>query len=142
MFQKCTFKLIEKGNVAVFHYTPYISWQCHHRFIPLSINQVLLSVNKQEGMVTFMHRFIEKQRKVRSFREANFELYVQCFGQFVAWMCAFFHTNNPRLLPIHIKDMTQLKETVTSVYEKFNKGNLCYTEVNKCLFNHGNGSDP
>ena len=40
------------------------------------------------------------------------------------WMFAFYHTNYARRRPIHIKDMTQLKETVPLVYEKFNKGNF------------------
>ena len=61
---------------------------------------------------------------VRSFREANFEHYVQCLGQIVPWMFAFDHTNYVRWLPIHIKDMVQLKERVPSVYEEFNKGNF------------------
>ena len=61
---------------------------------------------------------------VRSFCESNFELYVQCLGHLVPWMFAFDHTNYARGRPNHIKDMTQLKETVPSVYEKFNKGNF------------------
>ena len=61
---------------------------------------------------------------VRSFREANFEHYVQCLCQIVPWMFAFDHTNYARWLPIHIKDMVQLKERVPSVYEEFNKGNF------------------
>ena len=61
---------------------------------------------------------------VRSFREANFERYVQYLGQIVPWMFAFDHTNYARWLPIHIKDMVQLKERVPSVYEEFNKGNF------------------
>ena len=67
----------------------------------------------------FMHLFCY-------FREANFKLYVQCLGQLVPWMCAFDHTNYVRWLPIHIKDMRQLKETctVSSIYEEFNKGNF------------------
>ena len=42
----------------------------------------------------------------------------------VQWMFAFDNTNYARRRPIHIKDMTQLKETVPSVYEEFNKGNF------------------
>ena len=61
---------------------------------------------------------------VPSFRDANFEHYVQCLVQIVPWMLAFDHTNNARWLPIHIKDMVQLKERVPSVYEEYNKGNF------------------
>ena len=61
---------------------------------------------------------------VRSFREANFVLYVQCLGQLVQWMFDFDHANYARRRPINIKDMTQLKETVPSVYEEFIKGNF------------------
>ena len=53
-----------------------------------------------------------------------FELYVQCLGQLVPWMFAFDHTNYARRHPNNIKGMTQLKETVPSVYEEFNKGNF------------------
>ena len=72
----------------------------------------------------------------RYFREANFELNVQCLGMF-----AFHHTNFARWLSIHIKDMTQLKETVPLVYEQFNKGNFVVQKSARC-FNHGNGSGP
>ena len=62
---------------------------------------------------------------VRCLREANFDLYVQSLGQLVPWMFAFDHTYHARWLPIHIKDMIQLKETVPSIYEeKFVKGNF------------------
>ena len=61
---------------------------------------------------------------VRSFREANFELNVQCLGQLVPWMFAFDHTNYARRRPNHIKDITQLKETAPSVYGEFKKGNF------------------
>ena len=39
-------------------------------------------------------------------------------------MFAFYHTNYARRRPIHVKDMTQLKETVPLFYEEFNKGNF------------------
>ena len=44
---------------------------------------------------------------VRSFCEANLELYVQCLSQLMPWICVFDHTNYPRWLPIHIKYKTQ-----------------------------------
>lgn len=61
---------------------------------------------------------------VRSFREADFDLYIQCLGQLVPWMFALDHTNYARWLPIHIKDMVQLKEKVPSVFEAFKNGNF------------------
>ena len=61
---------------------------------------------------------------VRSLCEADFELYVQCLGQFVPWMFSLDHTNYARWLPIHIKDMVQLRQKVPSVYEELEKGNF------------------
>ena len=39
-------------------------------------------------------------------------------------MFALDHTNYARWLPVHIKDMVQLKQKVLSVYEEINKGHF------------------
>ena len=67
---------------------------------------------------------------VRSLREADFQLYIQCLGQLVPWMFALDHTNYSRWLPIHIKDMVQLEERVPSIYEEFNAGNFVVRKSN------------
>lgn len=61
---------------------------------------------------------------VRSLREADFTLYVQCLGQLVPWMFSLDHTNYARWLPIHIKDMVQLKHQAPSVHAEFEKGHF------------------
>ena len=47
---------------------------------------------------------------VRSLREDNFQLYVQCLGKSVPWMFSLDHTNYAQWMPIHIRDMVQLKD--------------------------------
>lgn len=61
---------------------------------------------------------------VRSQRQANFQLYVECLGQIVPWMFALDHTNYARWLPVHIKDMVQLGTQAPLVHDEFNKGHF------------------
>lgn len=72
---------------------------------------------------------------VRSLREADFLLYVQCLGQLVPWMFAMDHTNYARWLPIHIKDMVQLQERVPSVHQEFLQGNFVVQKSNHVFSN-------
>ena len=58
---------------------------------------------------------------VRSIREGNFSLYVQILGKLVPWMFALELVNYSRRLPIHIRDLVNLKERHPSVYAKFER---------------------
>ena len=59
---------------------------------------------------------------VRSIREGNFPLYVQILGKIVPWMFALDLVNYSRWLPIHIRDLVNLKERHPSVYAEFEQG--------------------
>ena len=61
---------------------------------------------------------------VRSFCEADFKLYVQCFGQLVPWMFALDHINYARGLPVHIRDMVQLQRKHPLIRKGFISGNF------------------
>ena len=50
------------------------------------------------------------QEFVRSIREGNFSLYVQILEKLVPWMFALDLVNYSRWLPIHIRDLVNLKE--------------------------------
>lgn len=59
---------------------------------------------------------------VRSTREGNFPLYIQIVGKLVPWMFALDLVNYSRWLPIHIRDLVNLKERHPSVYVEFEQG--------------------
>ncbi len=47
---------------------------------------------------------------VRSLREANFALYMDCLTQLAPWFFSLDHTNYARWVPVHIRDMVNLKK--------------------------------
>jgi hypothetical protein len=61
---------------------------------------------------------------VRSIRERNFRMYVQCLLQIVPWLFALDHTNYVRWLPVHISDMVNLETTHPEVYKQFMDGHF------------------
>ena len=56
---------------------------------------------------------------VRSFRESDFELYLDAIQKLAAWCFALDHTNYARWLPVHLQDMLSLKEEHPYVYHQF-----------------------
>ena len=58
---------------------------------------------------------------VRSVRESNFDLFVQCLEEILPWMCVLDHTNYTRWLPVFIMDMKHLPMDVLT---EFMKGNF------------------
>ena len=69
----------------------------------------------------------------RSIREGNFSLYVQILGKLVPWMFALDFVNYSRWLPIHIRDLVNLKERHPSVYAEFQQG-MFVVQKSKHLF--------
>lgn len=59
---------------------------------------------------------------VRSFREANFLLYIEAIEHILPWMFALDHPNYSRWLTVHYRDMRLLSSTHPDVYEHFMKG--------------------
>ena len=56
---------------------------------------------------------------VRSFRESDFELYLDAIQKLAAWCFALDHTNYARWLPVHLQDMLSLNEKQPYVYHQF-----------------------
>ena len=56
---------------------------------------------------------------VRSFREANFELYIDALSKMVPWFFSLDHTNYARWLPIHLRDMYRLNDVAPDVAAQF-----------------------
>ena len=52
---------------------------------------------------------------VRSFREANFQLYIDAVTQIVPWFFALDHPNYARWLLLHLRDMCTLQDDVGDV---------------------------
>ena len=59
---------------------------------------------------------------VRSFREGNFDLYVQSLAQDVPWMFALDNTHSSRWLSVHIRDMTSLSVNHPNMHAEFRAG--------------------
>ena len=70
---------------------------------------------------------------VRSIREGNFSLYVQILGKLVPWMFALDLVNYSRWLPIHIRDLLNLKKRHPAVYAEFEQGKFV-VQKSKHLF--------
>ena len=61
---------------------------------------------------------------VRSIRENNFKMYVQCLLQIAPWLFALDHTHCAMWLTVHISDMVNLNTTHPEVYRQFVSGNF------------------
>lgn len=68
---------------------------------------------------------------VRSFREANFTLYLQSLKQIVPWMFALDNVNYARWLSVHIRDMSELPFKHPDVFNQFSKGSFVVHKTKK-----------
>lgn len=68
---------------------------------------------------------------VRSFREHNFQLYVDTLKSLAPWFFALNRTHYKRWLPVHIKDMEELSTKHSQVYEAFMRGCFSAQKTNK-----------
>ena len=72
-------------------------------------------------------------RYVYSLQTEDFLLYTSCLDELMSWVFALDHVHYARWLPVHIRDMVQLKETHPEVHKEFMKGNF---EVNTQILVH------
>ena len=70
---------------------------------------------------------------VRSFREADFNLYVDALVKIVPWFFALDHQNYARWLPVHIRDMTCLQNYNPEAAAEFGKGNFIIYKSEKAF---------
>jgi hypothetical protein len=68
---------------------------------------------------------------IRSFREANFDLYCQALQHLIPFFFANNNTNYARWLPIHLRDMLCLDKTHPQVKIEFLKGNFVVHKSNR-----------
>ena len=61
---------------------------------------------------------------VRSLREGNFDLYIDCLTELVPWYFSLDHTGYARWGPIHIRDLISLAKAYPEIAAEFNKGNF------------------
>ncbi|RXN31429.1 hypothetical protein ROHU_004760 [Labeo rohita] len=59
---------------------------------------------------------------VRSFREANFNLYCQALSALIPFFFANNNVNYARWLPIHLRDMVSLEQTHPQIFSEFQLG--------------------
>lgn len=67
---------------------------------------------------------------VRSIRDSNYGLFTQTLKKLAPWFFLMDHTHYARWLPIHIKDLEELKYTAPSVHEYFSKGQFVIHKTN------------
>ena len=69
---------------------------------------------------------------VRTFREANFALYVDAIRQILPWLFAMDHTNYARWLAVHYRDM-QVLSKYPNVYKHFSDGAFVVHKTNRAF---------
>ena len=70
---------------------------------------------------------------VRSFREANFQLYIDAVTQIVPWFFALDHPNYARWLLLHLQDICTLQDDVGDVAAQFNQGKFVVRKSTRCF---------
>ena len=73
-------------------------------------------------------------RLVRSFREANFPLYINALQELIPWMFAMDHPNYARWLSVHYRDMRVLSQTQPDVFKHFNDGSFVVHKTIRAFF--------
>ena len=61
---------------------------------------------------------------VKALWQGNFDLYVEMLGKLIPWLFAMDRTHYSRWLPVHVRDVLQLKDTHPSIYSQFTQGHF------------------
>lgn len=59
---------------------------------------------------------------IRSQREANFDMYIECLREMLPWFFLLDHVHYARWLTVHVQDLTQLQVSNQATFEQFSKG--------------------
>ena len=68
---------------------------------------------------------------IRSIREANFELFIDCLMEWVGWFFVFDHHNYARYVPVQLADFPYIKSEIPEVYQLLVKGVFTANKINK-----------
>lgn len=86
------------------------------------------NLSKLHPQFLYWARVLELQivclQLVRSFREANFALYLQSLTQLVPWMFALDNVHYARWLSVHKRDMSELPNKHPDVFHQFSNGSF------------------
>ena len=66
---------------------------------------------------------------VRSFRERNFDMYLDALTEFVPWFFALDHTNYARWDPVHLKDTANLSDRHPEIANEFDAGHFTAQKI-------------
>ena len=61
---------------------------------------------------------------VKSLRSGNFDLYVEAIKKMMPWVFALDHGNYARWMPVHLRDMLNLKSIHPNIYREFAAGHF------------------
>ena len=78
-----------------------------------------------------MNLQIEILMFVRSIREGDFSLYVQCLRKLLKWFFALDHIHYARWLTVHVFDLISLPITYPDVHEELLKGFFCFAKTKR-----------
>jgi len=67
---------------------------------------------------------------IRSLREGNFELYVDCLRNLIPWFFVNDQTIYARWLPVDLRDMLSLEQKHPGIYTAFMSGNFTISKSN------------
>lgn len=91
--------------------------------------------NKKIPQFQFWHTALHLELLVltfiRSLREANFLMYVDCLTQLAPWFFSLDHTNYARWVTVHIRDMVNLSTVHPEVSKEFMNGNFTVRKTNR-----------
>ena len=102
----------------------------------------VLEKNQEIPQFYFWHTALQLELLVFSFvkslREANFAMYVDCLTKLTPWFFSLDHTNYARWVPVHICDMVSLSTISPEAAMEFMNGNFTVRKTNSVLL-HGSG---
>ena len=68
---------------------------------------------------------------MRSFREANFAMYLDALAEFAPCFFALNHTTYAHLIPVHLRDMSLLFKTHPDIYRELKAGQFTVQKMKR-----------
>ena len=114
-------------------YDEYVKKVTHGE--PKSFEDWKEDMSKDHPQFPYWARVLELEtlclKLVRSFREANFALYLQSLKQIVPWIFALDNVNYARWLSVHIRGMSELPIKHPDIFYQFSSGSFVVHKTKK-----------
>lgn len=70
---------------------------------------------------------------VRAIRQSSFNMYLDALTELVPWFFALDHTNYARWVPVHLRDMAELKHKHPQIFQAFSEGKFTYKKTTRAF---------